>query len=1330
MAMQNALVSLTTMMSNALPVLFDASLKGSILLVAAGLLTMAMRRASAAQRHLVWLLALSSTLAVPIFSVLLPAWRILPRWADSSAVATVESPKIALASPPPPIADRPPMELKALSEVYRQEPTSPAAKNTNMWLPAISAAPPTWWARLDWGQGLVAVWALGMAALVLRYLLGMVFVLRLGRESQPVAEEGWLSLLGETARALVMRRHVTLLQGHRDTIPMTWGILRPVILLPKGAKEWPVECRRLVLSHELAHVKRRDCLTQLIAQAVSAVYWFNPLVWLAWRCLLAESELACDDSVLAQGSKASDYAEQLLTVVSGAKVGDLLSSAAIAMARPSQLQGRLLAILDERRNRRRLTRIALVTALLIVIGVVVPLSALKAVEEASGESQESAPRADAASSAKAKNDNQRKIVGRVADVSAAKKPAQAEIKPQKEILVLHKRPQGHCSLAGKVIAEATGRSVPGARICLLYMRTYSAIFLEAAGDGTFVFKDIPAGPHLLHTLSTPGFQDVHYNPENMPGFLPQFSLKEGEQRGDIVLKAKQARHIAGKVLNEDGKSAREDGLVVWTFVKSDDGTRYRECKGSSVNRDGTYGIDGLGDKPVYVMAINSKAAKEGHAYPPIFYPSTFSRSQATLVTFDKGPRVENIDITRQKAGGLVIAGTIHDEAGKPIPEAFVIVTHRDMQTDFNTAYSDAQGHYEVQGVGDGQFLVHVNAIHRGFVRTAAAVNLDGHTPKTQCDFTLTPGVLITGKLIDKRGNAWEIANSMGGARVVDLSPGNSGGVTPTDGFDTKYVLPTVANAGTTIAGGDGPYSDGQMRFPTKSTFVIQGMTPGHTVFHFMPQAVAEIRYDGRDIKESGIDTKPGQEIKNVAIVIGKEEGTAKEGTTKKETPKAPVEMVYGERPRGNCSISGKVVSAATGEPVAHTKMYLFYMGTYGAIFVDTAGDGTFTLADIPKGPFALQLSHAPGYQDVSYDPEGKSGQFPQFSLKDGEHRSGIVLKANHACRISGKILAEKGKILEHVGEWTVLAWTKKDKGEGYTSQQSQVNPADGSYLIDCLDNKPAYVMAINWIAAKQGNAYPPIYYPGVFSRSDAKLITFDEKPNVVNIDITLKKEGGLILEGTVLDEAGKPVPEAFVAVHRRDLHFDFVTAYTDAQGRYRIQGLGDGEFLVHVDAVHRGFVRTRTPVDLNRKNKTAHRDFTLNRGALISGKFVDEQGNDWQIGRSHGVANIGRDQTHINFFSLSNFRNKYRPQCTEASSGGTFAAGEGDYQGGEMIFPTKSTFVVQGMMPGKTTLDFSPMKEGQKVVKILCHGQNIMESGIETKPGQEIKDVTIVIGKK
>ena len=200
----------------------------------------------------------------------------------------------------------------------------------------------------------------------------------------------------------------------------------------------------------------------------------------------------------------------------------------------------------------------------------------------------------------------------------------------------------------------------------------------------------------------------------------------------------------------------------------------------------------------------------------------------------------------------------------------------------------------------------------------------------------------------------------------------------------------------------------------------------------------------------------------------------------------------------------------------------------------------------------------------------------------------------------------------------------------------------------------------------------------------------------------------------------------------------FDTAYTDAEGHYQLKGLGPGQLLVHVDAVHRGFVRTRMPVNLDEANAKAQRDFTLHRGVLISGKFVDEKGDDWRIGTSYAyAAQISKDRPRRNQFelnegdfSLTDFRSKYSPESVEEGSPGTFLLGEGDYDCDQAIFPTASTFVIQGMMPGHTMIGLSPNKEKQKVVKILYNGRDILTSGIDTNPGDEIKDITFVVGAK
>src|SRR3569623_1458394 len=159
-------------------------------------------------------------------------------------------------------------------------------------------------------------------------------------------------------------------------MPMTWGWWRTRILLPADAVNWTVENRRMVLLHELAHAKRMDCLTQLLAEFACALHWFNPLAWAAWHQMRAERERACDDLVLQAGMKPSAYAEQLFLIAAETPALPF-SAAAIAMARPSGLEQRLAAILEVGRNRTRwgFARVGLAAALMLAVAL--PLAVLR-----------------------------------------------------------------------------------------------------------------------------------------------------------------------------------------------------------------------------------------------------------------------------------------------------------------------------------------------------------------------------------------------------------------------------------------------------------------------------------------------------------------------------------------------------------------------------------------------------------------------------------------------------------------------------------------------------------------------------------------------------------------------------------------------------------------------------------------------------------------------------------------------------------------------------------------------------------------------------------------
>src|SRR5690606_6299228 len=123
-----------------------------------------------------------------------------------------------------------------------------------------------------------------------------------------------------------------------------------------------------------------DPLTHLLAQAACAIHWMNPLAWLAARRLRIERERACDDLVLAYGTSGPDYADQLLTIARTMRTGRLSAAtagASLAMARRSQLEGRLMSILDPTVPRTGVsrTRVALATA--VAAAAILPLASMQ-----------------------------------------------------------------------------------------------------------------------------------------------------------------------------------------------------------------------------------------------------------------------------------------------------------------------------------------------------------------------------------------------------------------------------------------------------------------------------------------------------------------------------------------------------------------------------------------------------------------------------------------------------------------------------------------------------------------------------------------------------------------------------------------------------------------------------------------------------------------------------------------------------------------------------------------------------------------------------------------
>ena len=382
-------------LQSALPLLIDAALKGAILVIIAASAAYLLRKRSAASRHAVWTAAVIGHLAIPAFILILPAWKMpvlpaapwMPTQTAASASPTFVNDQSAAGSTP---------RLAAHVTGARTTPTAPGQEaasgpvsNPTASAPSIANTVPTGASVIPL---LATIWFAGAIVVLLRLAIGTWKVGQLARDGARVEDGVWLSLAQRLANTLGVTRPLILLRGERLAIPVTWGIVYPAVLLPQDSDGWTEERRRFVLVHEMAHVKRFDALTQLLAQIAVAVFWFDPLLWVAVHQMRVEREHACDDYVLRDGTAPSLYAGELLEMVRtiGTPSHDRAAPAfaALAMARRSEFEGRMLSILDPRLDRKTLNRRGTLMTAVIVALLTLPLAALRPYQQPAAHADE------------------------------------------------------------------------------------------------------------------------------------------------------------------------------------------------------------------------------------------------------------------------------------------------------------------------------------------------------------------------------------------------------------------------------------------------------------------------------------------------------------------------------------------------------------------------------------------------------------------------------------------------------------------------------------------------------------------------------------------------------------------------------------------------------------------------------------------------------------------------------------------------------------------------------------------------------------------------------
>lgn len=332
--------------------------KATVLLTIAAVAQLALRRrSSAAVRHGVWALTVACLLLLPALSIT------GPQWAVPVGVPATE-PGVA----PPVLAMPSSAQMNATTTRDRPSTASTAAPSA---VSPASSQP----LAIRWPAIALAVYGAGALLLVVRLLLDHLAARRLVRTSDEIVDAEWRAAANAAARALGLTQPVRLLRARTHVMPMVVGLRHPAILVSHDANAWTPDRRRSVILHEMAHVERRDCLTQTLASLARAIYWLHPGVWWAAKRLQVEREFACDDRVLAAGTEASGYANDLLEIAYslGARRAPAL---AVTMARRGQLEGRLLAVLDAARNRATPGRIGRAAAAAAALAVLVPIAAI------------------------------------------------------------------------------------------------------------------------------------------------------------------------------------------------------------------------------------------------------------------------------------------------------------------------------------------------------------------------------------------------------------------------------------------------------------------------------------------------------------------------------------------------------------------------------------------------------------------------------------------------------------------------------------------------------------------------------------------------------------------------------------------------------------------------------------------------------------------------------------------------------------------------------------------------------------------------------------------
>src|SRR5438270_4518250 len=323
-----------------------------------------MKSRSAAERSWVAHIGLLALLIMALAPLVLPSWNI-----EAPAIFSDAGPATTVAPAPAPLA----VEKTVLPAGSLAKPISAKAAPLPSSLSPAAAA--------------TAIYAVAAAVLLSITLLALMRLIALRARADVLVDGHWLSALARAQRRMGFKHGTALLTSDELASPISWGLMRPVILLNSRAVEATGEAEAII-AHELAHVARMDWIKLLLARVSTALFWFNPLVWLLAREAHQLREEAADDSVLAADIADTDYAQLLVGVARHECPGLLLGAHGVAPSKGS-LARRVARVLDGKSVRGPVARSFALGGLAGAVLIAGPLAALTVTPAAPGAAKSS-----------------------------------------------------------------------------------------------------------------------------------------------------------------------------------------------------------------------------------------------------------------------------------------------------------------------------------------------------------------------------------------------------------------------------------------------------------------------------------------------------------------------------------------------------------------------------------------------------------------------------------------------------------------------------------------------------------------------------------------------------------------------------------------------------------------------------------------------------------------------------------------------------------------------------------------------------------------------------